>query len=193
MGFVTAPKRSKVQRENDLRFTASLYLRGKSQQDIANELSNSRPYTISQQQISVDLKAIYARWRQSSLVDFDEKKNKEIAKVDELERTYWQAWEDSRTEKQITSTKRTTGETVKDEASIRKERSVGNPAFLAGVQWCISKRCEILGLNAPTKMEIADWRKEATELGLDMMDVTREYEALMAALAEREHADVPAE
>jgi hypothetical protein len=36
---------------------------------------------------------------------------------------------------------------------VRKEAREGNPAFLAGVQWCINKRCEIFGFDAPKKNE----------------------------------------
>jgi hypothetical protein len=36
-------------------------------------------------------------------------------------------------------------------AAMRKEERDGNPEFLKGVQWCINKRCEILGFDAPKK------------------------------------------
>jgi len=29
----------------------------------------------------------------------------------------------------------------------------GNPAFLRGIEWCINKRCDLLGLDAPKKLE----------------------------------------
>ena len=38
----------------------------------------------------------------------------------------------------------------------RREGQSGNPSFLAGVQWCINKRCEILGLDAPKKIAPTD-------------------------------------
>jgi len=44
----------------------------------------------------------------------------------------------------------------------------GEVKFLNGIQWCIDKRCEILGLNAPVKAEMTfDWRSEAQRQGID--------------------------
>jgi hypothetical protein len=53
---------------------------------------------------------------------------------------------------------------MKDEAGMvlgtkvkqvkRIEGQTGNPAFLAGVLACIAKRCQILGLDEPRKMDI---------------------------------------
>ena len=37
------------------------------------------------------------------------------------------------------------------EAGVRKEEQIGDPRFLDGIMKCISKRCEILGLDAPKK------------------------------------------
>ena len=52
----------------------------------------------------------------------------------------------------------------------------GDPRFLAGVQWCIERRCKIIGIDAPTKSELTgaggkpltveyinDWRHQATD------------------------------
>lgn len=39
------------------------------------------------------------------------------------------------------------------ERLIKTEATSGNPAWLQGIQWCINKRCEIMGLNAPRRVE----------------------------------------
>ncbi len=36
----------------------------------------------------------------------------------------------------------------------RSEQRNGNPAYLSGVQWCIDRRCKLLGLDAPIKAQI---------------------------------------
>ena len=82
-----AKKRTPIQIEDDRRETASLYLQGKTQQAIAERLGMTR------QMVGYDLKAIQRRWRQDTARDLDEDKAKELAKLDELERTHWQAWE----------------------------------------------------------------------------------------------------
>jgi hypothetical protein len=51
-------------------------------------------------------------------------------------------------------TQLTSGERLK--AWQRQDGQIGDPRFLAGVQWCINKRCEILGLDAPAKFAPTD-------------------------------------
>jgi len=136
-------KRNKSQREKDLEEIARRYLQGETQAAIAADL------VVTQQQVSYDLRILQKRWQKSALVNIDESKAKELAKVDHLEREYWAAWERSCQE-----TERTTNEnSARDKAQIRRQQPSGDPRFLAGVQWCINKRCEIMGLDAPTKQE----------------------------------------
>ncbi len=145
------PRRHPLQREKDLAELASRYLHGQRQAEIAEALG------VTQQQISADLKTLQARWQQSALIDLNEAKSRELAKTDELERVYWAEWEASRQEKQITQTRRKgEGQAAQAEAMLRRERREGNPAYLAGVQWCIERRCKILGLDAPQKVAPTD-------------------------------------
>jgi Homeodomain-like domain len=126
---------------------AALYLQGWTQAEIGAKLGLSR------QQIGYDLEAVRREWLQSSLIDFHAKRAQELAKIDHLEQQYWAAWEASKKERQSTTTEQTTaaeGERLK--AGIRKVERAGDPRFLVGVQWCVTKRCEILGLNAPRKI-----------------------------------------
>ena len=85
---MAANKRTLIQIEDDRREIASLYLQGKTQQAIAERLGMTR------QMVGYDLKAIQRRWREDTSRNLDEDKARELAKLDELERTHWQAWED---------------------------------------------------------------------------------------------------
>lgn len=185
---MAANKRSKIQVERDRVEIARLYMRGEMQADIAGKLG------LTQQQISYDLKVIHQRWLSSSLINYNEAKAQELAKIDHLERTYWESWE--RSLEQFTSktlklnrsavrdkdegalalkaAEQVAGslldEAIEDEAiqdeillTIKTEDRVGDPRFLDGVQWCINKRCQILGLDAPTKITIS-WQKELLDL-----------------------------
>ena len=40
------------------------------------------------------------------------------------------------------------------EKSVHIEERYGNPQYLAGIQWCISMRCKILGIEAPQVTEV---------------------------------------
>lgn len=156
MATGTGPKRNKDEREKDLAVVAELYLKGRRQADIARHLSEIRDYTLSQQQVSGDLKLIRKRWLESSLRDFDHLKAQELAKIDQLEVTYWDAWERSLEDKQRTESSRTTGKEVREGAKMVTTPGLGDPRYLTGVQWCIGKRCEILGLDAPAKVAPTD-------------------------------------
>ena len=145
MHKVSAPKRTEFEREAQLVEIKDAYLRGDTQMAIAERLG------LSQGQISRDLAKIQRRWRESSLVDINEAKQRELERIDVLEREYWQAWENSKGEQQR-STASKTGD--QSRAQIVKYESAGDPRFLAGVQWCVEQRCKILGLLAAVKSDL---------------------------------------
>jgi hypothetical protein len=159
---MSGPKRTQTERENNLELIAASYLRGKRQSDIAKEIG------IDQSQVSRDLKIIHKRWRESALVNINEAKHRELAKIDLLEQTYYDAWQRSMNE----ITKTTTSKSDKDgsRASIVKEQRVGDSSYLAGVQWCIEQRCKIFGLYEAAKISI-DWRKAVEDSGHNAGDV----------------------
>ena len=147
---MAANKRTTFQREQDYIEIARRYAKAEPQAAIAKDLG------VTQQQISEDIKAILGRWRKVYLGAVNDKIASELAKINDLERTHWQACEDSKTVKEVTNTGKTTG---KDgdrlKAELRKEDRDGNPAFLAGVMACIDRRIKLLGLDAPEKHEHA--------------------------------------
>ena len=140
---------------------ASLYLKGWTQSAIAQDQG------VSQGQISQDLKAIREEWAESTIVDFNEAKLQELAKIDQLEKTYWEAWSRS-LEKTLKRSKKMKGsvedsvETKSETKPRRKdveitettEERLGDPRYLDGILKCIQKRCELLGIDAPEKKEL---------------------------------------
>jgi len=120
---------------------AELYLCGKGQYEIGQLLG------VTQQQISLDLQKIQQQWLASSVRDFDAVKAQEIAKLDHIEREALEAWAQSRKVREVTITKRITGKDPRDEASIRREQSAGDPRFLQVAQRCVEQRCDLLGLS----------------------------------------------
>ncbi len=143
---MAARKRTAFQIEENRHQIASLYLRGLTQAAIGERLNMAR------NMVTYDLKVIRDRWRDDTTRDLDADKMKELAKIDELERTYWTAWESSLGQKEINATERVDGagagvDGVRTKAMIRKEHRDGNPAFLDGVMRCIERRCKLLGLD----------------------------------------------
>lgn len=152
---MAAPKRSRLQAQKDQVEIATLYLQGKTQFEIAEILSKdqARGYTLTQQTISRDLRHIERAWRQSSLIEFNTARARELAKIDNLEREYWKAWDRSKTEKKHSEKEKTEGRVLKEVTRTQKWELIGDHRFLEGVQWCISKRCELLGLDAPVQLQ----------------------------------------
>jgi hypothetical protein len=143
--------KTKEERAKRLAEVASLYLSGTRQGKIAEKMG------VDPSQITYDIRVLHKKWKESSIRDFDEARGKELAKIDELEREYWEAWTRSQRIRQITSTKKKQGTLQSsNEASLRKEEHDGDPRFLQGVMSCIVKRCELLGLNMPEKVSLTD-------------------------------------
>jgi hypothetical protein len=104
-------------------------------------------------QITRDLQAIRDEWQASATMAFGERVAQELAKLDELERTYWNAWERSCGDAERLSAKTVKdGEDERTEAVKHVEPPPCDARFLDGVEPCIKRRCEILGLNASVKI-----------------------------------------
>src|SRR3990167_9246823 len=111
-------------REQVLRDSADIarwYCQGEPQWKIGERLG------FTQAQISLDLKAIRAEWIKASVLDFDDLRSRELAKIDQREIVYWEAWQRSMEPRQTTSTKKASGEQgERNEAAIKKEMRDGN-------------------------------------------------------------------
>lgn len=141
---------------------AARYLRGEYQSAIAHDLG------VDTATVSRDLATIRAQWLASAIRDFDAAKAQELAKIDEVERAAWSAWEKSTKDKEV-AVQETDGtvdtETRKPKlkkATLRKEGQSGNPAFLNTILTCIERRCAILGLDAPKRFQIK-WEELSEE------------------------------
>jgi transcriptional regulator with XRE-family HTH domain len=157
--------RTKLQKQRDKRRVSQMYLQGETQADIAASVGLSQPT------VSRILQSLQAEWRDAAIIDISEAKARELAKIDTLELEYWTAWKRSQEDAESEITKLQGGSTdapSKLEKQTRREGQSGNPAFLAGIQWCINKRCEILGVNAPIKQEINN--KGVTKVVIEYAD-----------------------
>jgi hypothetical protein len=161
--------RTKTQRERDNRRISQMYLQGELQADIADSLG------LSQATVSRALAGLQSAWRASALIDINEAKARELAKIDTLELEYWTAWRRSQedAESEITKMQGTPPKQndqnplpAKMETQKKREGQSGNPAFLKGIEWCINKRCEILGVDAPLKTDLTS-KGEKLELSDD--------------------------
>ncbi len=129
---------------------AELYLRGeRSLTRIAAQLK------VDKATASRDFKAIRGLWKDRCSRALAVAKAEELAKVNLLEKTYWRAWRRSLRDKEGTTTETISGgESDRTKAGTSREGQSGNPAFLAGIQWCIEQRCDILGLKTVKRVTI---------------------------------------
>lgn len=143
--------------ERDARLMRS-YLEGKTQREIGIE------YGLSQPAVGLILSEIRREWRESALLDMDQRKEQELAKIDRIEGEAWEAWHKSQ---QPTETyhKRTRFMREKVKGSgrrgappkynvipmedVEENRQVGqsgDPRFLEQAFKCVEMRLKILGL-----------------------------------------------
>ena len=131
---------------------AGMYLQGMSQWEIGRQLG------VTQQCIAKDVQALEKEWLASAVVDIDAAKAKELARIDRLERVAWRAWRRScqRKEKATTRMEKKLHEDAQQAKTVTSKATElrdGNPEYLKRVEWCISKRCELLRLNPPQRLE----------------------------------------
>ncbi len=143
---MAAPKRTRTQREYDLKEIAELYLKGWYQYQILDYITENRPYNVTRQTLHRDLKTIQSRWLDSSLIDFNEAKALALAKIDHLETVAWQDYANSKDPaiKRKVS-KKVDGQTT--EATQEMGQGFGDTKFLDIVKWTIDRRIKLLGLD----------------------------------------------
>lgn len=137
---MAAPKRTKAQREIDLITVARMFCRGASHREIAQAIG------VSRQQADYDCQTLLQRWRDETTSTRDI----ELAKINHLEATAWDAYERSCRDAETRIAKTvTTADGERTEATQREEGQVGDPRWLEIVRWCINRRCELLQLDPP--------------------------------------------
>lgn len=133
---------------------AELRLQGKTLSEIGAVVG------VSKSVVHRDLQAIEAEWKAAALRDFDAAKAEQIARIQVLFRTYWDAWhascQPSKSEHRKTarSGKGDGPGSERMEVHISTKTHTGDPRYLDGVRWCITKICDLMGLNAPVQVDL---------------------------------------
>jgi hypothetical protein len=139
-------KRSKkheiIQRRSSV---AELYLKGWTQVTIAQHLGVRQPT------ISNDLAVLHREWRESAVRDFDAIREAQLQKLEHLEREAWAAYDRSAGTRQR---KRMVARDGVKISEIEQWEEAGDPRYMKIVQDCIAKRCELLDIQAPMRMNL---------------------------------------
>ncbi len=154
-----AKPQSTSQRERDITLISDMYLKGMRQVDIAVKTGHS------QSTVSRYINRAIERWQKDQVHNIDAQRTVELEKINNIELEAWNAWERSKSDKETKSKKQTSED--RTEVQYRTESLVGDPRFLQQVQWCINKRCELLGLDAPIKTELTG--KNGEDLNINIV------------------------
>ena len=148
--------RSKGERQEDLNLIAELYTKGRSYREIAFEVNERHGRSITYQTVSNEIKKLLKEWEKSRNEIIDHQKFIELAKIDRLEKTYWDGYEKSCQPVKKSSTKKKGSVNGPSDIEMvgSEETRVGDPRFLDGIKWCIEQRCKIFGINAPQKYDV---------------------------------------
>jgi hypothetical protein len=127
--FAAAQRRQRV---------TELYLKGRSQTEIAAELS------VAQSTVSEDVQYVRRQWEQSAVRNYDELRTRELQKLEYIEREAWSAWDRSQKPAQSAVI---SGEGQGKQTRKSLKQQIGDPRFLDQVNKCIAQRRAITGLD----------------------------------------------
>ncbi len=140
-------KEDQVRLEERRTRVSAMYLSGVPQYQIAVNVGVHRG------QIARDLDAIRLEWRAARLATFEEKLDRELAKIDRLESVAFEAWERSCRDGVTLHAETTKGRATKEgmplpdlaKTAKTSKGQAGDPAFLSQIRWCIETRLKLIG------------------------------------------------
>lgn len=139
-----------------------LYLEGNNHERI-RELAKAETggHVFSRSAVDKAISEAISQWQTDKAAFIDHQKAIELAKINNLENEYWEAWRRSCKHQQTINREKTPVKKEADDQSKTvfsiskitdsKRKTTGDSKFLEGVQWCVEMRCKILGIEAVPK------------------------------------------
>jgi hypothetical protein len=160
----TGPKSAKkhlsasaARREKIRLLALRYYLQGQTTlKEVAARISTEDKLTVSYTSVYNYITEAMAEWSKENLERITDYKHQELARINALQMEYWAAWERSLNPHVISHSKQTPltqdkprrgkkgPELLLNERHDTLHPGLGNKKFLDGVQWCITKRLEIM-------------------------------------------------
>jgi hypothetical protein len=162
------------------------YLCGRWQSDIAVKEG------VSREVVKQDILWLRKQWLAEAKQSVGQRQAQELAKIDRIETTAWEAWdrscqnavtEHTEIEQRPVERGRLDHQAAKAPPKKKKvartvKHQAGDPRFLERVGWCIEQRCKILGLvitrhehsgldAEPIRLEIVEEIVDAHQISLD--------------------------
>ena len=142
------------------RYLIALYWkRGtKNHRIIMGRLADKHEIRVERSTVTKDILAIRKVWRESAVTNYGEAQMQVLEEIEDLKANYWDAWsrscEEFKASIKTTETSEGSGKGIeKHRATEKIEERDGDPRYLDGVEWCVQKQIDILGLDAPIKTE----------------------------------------
>jgi hypothetical protein len=145
-------KRTRKEREDDLVIVAKLLARRHTHQQIADHISNLRPYKIGRTQIVYDVKQIQEALKKKHAKAAPAARALDLEIIEHLEKEVMDAWERSKLDT-ISSKKEfgDKGAAGDGKQTITKEKRDGDPQWIRCMILLMERRAKLLGLDAPAK------------------------------------------
>jgi hypothetical protein len=131
------------------KLVSELYLQCLSLAEIGKQLG------VSAMTVYKDMQYCREQWRTRITDNMELLRQRELGRIDHLELEYWRGFQ--RTVGVVKIYKEESGTGAQGpiaKNSVTRERKAGDPRFLDGVQKCIEQRRKILGLDAPSQVQV---------------------------------------
>ena len=190
---MTEKKRTKIERRRDLLEIARLYLGGYTQIQIAKKLPEitGANYSLSQMQISYDIRTLVEHWQKTQLKYIDKKISIELERIDLIASLAYESFMKSKEtsikkSKEIRNNEEGDNKMVK--ASLTEYERYGDPEFLRIMLDCSERRCKLLGLESSTSINIINNTNNQTNkyLNMPLSELDRHIKELESQLRESE-------
>lgn len=154
------------QQHSRITIISQLYKRGYSTSEIRNEVAKRLDCKYDLRTCRTDIAVMLKEWKESRLGNIDDVISLELARIDEMTREAWVAWERSKENSKKTVQRQKAMPNDEeggkpDDVSIIsmeqeqvEESQVGDPRFLQLINQLSAERRKILGLYAPERHEI---------------------------------------
>ena len=141
------------------------YLGGESLLSIAKSLG------LNYGTIWNDIEKTRQRWIDRACERRDVWVAQELAKIDKIEIEAWQGWTKSQQDATEHSQKRT-----KDgvEQTTKRKGQAGDSQFLQVALKCVERRCRLLGLDAPTRVDVTTQENDIADIVIGVVETREE-------------------
>lgn len=166
-------KRKRDEVDADRQIVISLYFKGYTFRDIAARCSEQTGRYVSHVTVRADIKHILEEFKEERNDMIEHNLTVELERINLLETEYWQGWEKSKSDRKKKSVKkRDSGNGGFVEYSDTEMINMGDPRYLAGVQWCVEMRCKLLGIEPPKKVDVTTGGDKVEFKGFNFLPYT---------------------